>query len=41
VDLEAAAKFNRVIMALLRRVADDATRPRWNDDSFFKRFATR
>src|SRR4029079_11303125 len=27
VDLEAAAKFNRVIMALLRRVADDAARP--------------
>ena len=41
VDLEAAAKFNRVIMALLRRVADDAKRPTWNEDSFFKRFATR
>lgn len=39
VDLEAAAKFNRVIMALLRRVADDAARPSWNADSFFKRFA--
>ncbi len=41
VDAAAAAKFNRVIMALLRRVADDAARPRWNDDSFFKRFASR
>jgi hypothetical protein len=41
VDLEAAAKFNRVIMALLRRVADDAARPTWNADSFFKRFAAR
>lgn len=41
VDLEAAAKFNRVIMALLRRVADDATRPAWNAESFFKRFASR
>ena len=41
VDLEAAAKFNRVIMALLRRVADDAARPTWNPDSFFKRFAAR
>lgn len=41
VDLEAAAKFNRVIMALLRRVADDAARPAWNADSFFKRFASR
>ncbi len=41
VDLEAAAKFNRVIMALLRRVADDETRPSWKADSFFKRFASR
>jgi hypothetical protein len=41
VDLEAAAKFNRVIMLLLRRVANDAARPTWNADSFFKRFATR
>lgn len=41
VDLEAAAKFNRVIMGLLRRVADDPTRPSWNADSFFKRFASR
>lgn len=41
VDLEAAAKFNRVIMALLRRVADDGVRPAWNADSFFKRFAQR
>jgi hypothetical protein len=41
VDLEAAAKFNRVIMALLRRVADDAARPTWNADSFFKGFSSR
>jgi hypothetical protein len=41
VNLEAAAKFNRVIMALLQRVADDTARPTWNADSFFKRFATR
>jgi peptidase M28-like protein len=41
VDFEAAAKFNRVIMALLRRVADDAARPTWNADSFFKRFSSR
>jgi hypothetical protein len=41
VDLEAAAKFNRVIMALLQRVANDAARPTWNEDSFFKRFASR
>ena len=41
VDLEAAGKFNRVIMTLLQRVADDPARPAWNADSFFKRFATR
>ena len=41
VDLEAAGKFNRVIMTLLQRVADDAARPTWNTESFFKRFATR
>jgi hypothetical protein len=41
VDLEAAGKFNRVIMTLLRRVADDPARPTWNADSFFKRFAMR
>lgn len=40
VDLEAAARFNRVIFSLLQRVANDAERPRWNDASFFKRFAT-
>jgi Zn-dependent M28 family amino/carboxypeptidase len=39
VDVEAAAKFDRVIMGLLRRVADDAARPTWKETSFFKRFA--
>jgi Zn-dependent M28 family amino/carboxypeptidase len=39
VDLEAAATFNRVILGLLRRVANDPARPAWNDDSFFRRFA--
>jgi len=39
VDLEAAATFNRVILGLLQRVANDSTRPSWNDASFFKRFA--
>lgn len=40
VDVEAAAKFNRVIMTLLQRVANDTARPTWNADSFFKRFAS-
>jgi hypothetical protein len=39
VDVEAAARFNRVILGLLQRVANDTERPRWNDTSFFKRFA--
>jgi hypothetical protein len=39
VDKAAAAKFNRMIANLLLRVADDASRPEWKSDSFFKRFA--
>jgi hypothetical protein len=39
VDIEAAAKFDRVILGLLQRVASDPARPHWNDTSFFKRFA--
>ena len=39
VDIEAAAKFDRVILGLLQRVANDPARPHWNDTSFFKRFA--
>ena len=39
VDLEAAAKFNRVILRLLQRVANDPMRPTWNETSFFRRFA--
>jgi hypothetical protein len=39
VDLEAAAAFNRLYLALVEQIANRPTRPRWNDDSFFKRFA--
>jgi hypothetical protein len=39
VNLEAAALFNRVIMRLLEQVANDAARPTWKPDSFFRRFA--
>jgi len=39
IDVEAAAKFDRVILGLLERVANDEKRPTWNDSSFFKRFA--
>ncbi|MGD0775534.1 MAG: M20/M25/M40 family metallo-hydrolase [Candidatus Solibacter sp.] len=39
VDKAAAAKFDRIMVSLLERVADSAMRPQWKDDSFFKRFA--
>jgi hypothetical protein len=39
VDKASAAKFDRIIVSLLQRIADGATRPQWKDDSFFKRFA--
>ncbi len=39
IDKESAAKFDRILMSLLERVADDPARPQWNADSFFKRFA--
>ena len=39
VDKAAAAKFNRIMVSLLETVADSAARPKWKDDSFFKRFA--
>jgi hypothetical protein len=40
VDKAAAALFDRVILKLVERVADDAARPHWYPDSFFRRFAT-
>ena len=39
IDAAAAALFDHVIADLLERVADEAARPRWNADSFFRRFA--
>lgn len=41
VDREAAARFNRFVVDLLRRVADAPAAPAWNADSFFRRFAAR
>ena len=38
VDKAAAAQFNHIIANLLQKVADEPARPRWKDDSFFKRF---
>lgn len=39
IDLEAAAKFNDAYMRIVEAVANRSDRPRWNDNSFFKRFA--
>jgi Zn-dependent M28 family amino/carboxypeptidase len=39
IDFEAAAKFNEAYLRVVEAVANRAERPRWNNDSFFKRFA--
>jgi Zn-dependent M28 family amino/carboxypeptidase len=39
IDLEAAAGFTRLLGTLADAVANQPQRPRWNADSFFKRFA--
>jgi hypothetical protein len=40
VDKQAAIEFNRIYLKLVEAVANRATRPQWNKDSFFRRFAT-
>jgi Zn-dependent M28 family amino/carboxypeptidase len=39
VDLKAAEDFGRVYLAVVAEVANRPTRPKWNSDSFFRRFA--
>jgi len=39
-DLGAAATFTRLIASLSAEVANHAAKPRWKDNSFFRRFAT-
>jgi Zn-dependent M28 family amino/carboxypeptidase len=39
IDRSAAAKYVDVVRDLAVRIANRADRPRWNDSSFFKRFA--
>ncbi len=39
VDKTAAAEFDDIILHLAERVADAPSRPQWNPDSFFRRFA--
>jgi Zn-dependent M28 family amino/carboxypeptidase len=40
IDKQAAVDFNRLYLKVVEAVANRATRPAWNTDSFFKRFAT-
>jgi Zn-dependent M28 family amino/carboxypeptidase len=39
VDLEAAARFDGLVLAFAEAVADRTARPQWNQASFFRRFA--
>jgi Zn-dependent M28 family amino/carboxypeptidase len=39
VDREAAVRFNELLVRLTGAIGDAPQRPRWNDGSFFKRFA--
>jgi Zn-dependent M28 family amino/carboxypeptidase len=39
IDKQAAVDFNRLYLRVVEAVANRATRPAWNRDSFFKRFA--
>ena len=39
IDRQAAEDFNRVYVAVAEAIANRPTRPAWNSDSFFKRFA--
>ena len=39
VDKTAAAQFDQIILALVKRVANESNRPQWKADSFFRRFA--
>ncbi len=39
IDKQSAVDFNRLYLQVVEAVANRATRPSWNRDSFFKRFA--
>jgi len=39
VNLETAAKYEEIVRDLVIKVANEDTRPRWNPDSFFRRYA--
>jgi hypothetical protein len=39
IDRKSAEDFGKVYLAVVAEVANRPTRPQWNQDSFFKRFA--
>ncbi len=39
VDLATAAKYEEIVRGLLVQVANDPQKPRWKNDSFFRRYA--
>ena len=39
VDLQSAADFEKIVLALTIAVANRAERPQWKSDSFFRRYA--
>ncbi len=41
VDLQAAADFNKMFLRLVEAVANHTERPRWNRNSFFRRYASK
>jgi Zn-dependent M28 family amino/carboxypeptidase len=40
IDKQAAAKFNALVENLIERVANEAAKPSWKPNSFFRRYAT-
>jgi Zn-dependent M28 family amino/carboxypeptidase len=40
IDLTAAAEYEEIIRGLMLNIANDPSRPHWNPDSFFRRYAT-
>ncbi len=40
IDFSAAAQYEEIVRGLMVKVANDAQRPQWKSDSFFRRFAT-
>jgi Zn-dependent M28 family amino/carboxypeptidase len=40
IDLSAAAGYEEIIRAMMISLADNTTKPQWNADSFFRRYAT-